>query len=95
MRTFRNRLERITQLKGRLPTDAQKQVYKTLGGTPHLDGNYTVFGEVIKGLAVVDSLAKQPANPLNRPTKDIRMTVSGEWMKKKKITKQFGYSYQK
>lgn len=87
--------ERITQLKGRLPTEAQKQVYKTLGGTPHLDGNYTVFGEVIDGLAVVDSIAKQPANPLNRPNKDLKMTVSGEWVKKKKITKQFGYTYQK
>jgi cyclophilin family peptidyl-prolyl cis-trans isomerase len=92
---FQKQLERITQLKGRLPTEAQTQVYKTLGGTPHLDGNYTVFGEVIDGLAVVDSIAKQPANPLNRPTKDIRMTVSGKWMKKKKITKQFGYTYQK
>ncbi|MGA0557569.1 peptidylprolyl isomerase [Larkinella sp. VNQ87] len=92
---FQKQTERIAQMKGRQPTDAQKQVYKTLGGTPHLDGNYTVFGEVIDGLAVVDSIASQPANPLNRPTKDIRMTVSGEWMKKKKITKQFGYTYQK
>lgn len=93
--SFRKQVERISQLKGRQPTEAQQQVYKTLGGTPHLDGNYTVFGEVIDGLAVVDSLAKQPANPLNRPTKDLRMTVSGEWMKKKKITKKFGYTYQK
>ncbi|RCR67382.1 peptidylprolyl isomerase [Larkinella punicea] len=92
---FQKQTERITQLKGRQPTDAQKQVYQSLGGTPHLDGNYTVFGEVIDGLAVVDSVAKQPANPLNRPLKDLRMTVSGEWMKKKKITKQFGYTYRK
>ncbi|MGV3558476.1 peptidylprolyl isomerase [Larkinella arboricola] len=85
--------ERIAQMKGRQPTDAQKQVYQTLGGSPHLDGNYTVFGEVIDGMAVVDSIARQPANPLNRPLKDLKMTVSGEWMKKKKITKQFGYVY--
>ena len=50
-----------------MPTDAQKQVYKTLGGAPHLDGNYTVFGEVIDGLAIVDSIAKQPRNDLDRP----------------------------
>ncbi|MFC5410962.1 peptidylprolyl isomerase [Larkinella bovis] len=93
--SFRAQTERIAQLKGRQPTDAQKQVYQTLGGTPHLDGNYTVFGEVIDGLAVVDSIARQPANPLNRPLKDLKMTVSGEWMKKKKITKQYGYVYQK
>ncbi|GAB3250558.1 peptidylprolyl isomerase [Larkinella harenae] len=92
---FRQQTERIAQMKGRQPTEEQKQVYKTLGGTPHLDGNYTVFGEVIDGLAVIDSVAQQPANPLNRPTKDLKMTVSGEWMKKKKITKQFGYVYPK
>jgi len=86
-------LARITQLNGRPPTEAQKQVYETLGGTPHLDGNYTVFGEVIDGLAVVDSVAKQPRNAANRPDKDIRMNVSGQWVKKKKITKQYGFTY--
>lgn len=74
-------------------TDAQKQVYKTIGGTPHLDGNYTVFGQVIDGLAVIDSIAKQPRNPKDRPLKDIRMKMKGEWVKKKKITKKYGYSY--
>lgn len=74
-------------------TDEQKQVYKTIGGTPHLDGNYTVFGQVIDGLAVIDSIAKQPRNPKDRPLADIRMKMTGEWMKKKKITKQYGYVY--
>lgn len=74
-------------------TDEQKQVYKTLGGTPHLDGNYTVFGQVLDGLAVVDSIAKQLRSPKDRPLADIRMTMKGEWVKKKKITKQFGYVY--
>ncbi len=74
-------------------TDEQKQVYKTLGGTPHLDGNYTVFGEVVDGLAVVDSVAKQARDPQDRPLKDVRMTITGEWVKKKKITKQYGYKY--
>jgi cyclophilin family peptidyl-prolyl cis-trans isomerase len=78
---------------GRLPTDAQKQVYKTIGGTPHLDGNYTVFGEVIDGLSVVDSIAKQPRAQADRPIKDIRMTVSGEWVKKKQLKKRYGYNY--
>lgn len=88
-----SQMARITQMGGHLPTEAQKQVYKTLGGTPHLDGNYTVFGEVIDGLAVVDSIAKQPRNASDRPEKDIRMEVSGKWIKKKKITKQFGYHF--
>ncbi|MEZ0542114.1 peptidylprolyl isomerase [Fibrella arboris] len=74
-------------------TDEQRQAYKTIGGTPHLDGNYTVFGQVIDGLAVIDSIAKQPRNPKDRPLADIRMTMKGEWMKKKKITKKYGYAY--
>ncbi len=78
---------------GRTPTEAQRQLYKTLGGTPHLDGAYTVFGEVIDNLAVIDSIAKQPRNPADRPLLDRRLTMSGKWVRKKKITKQFGYRY--
>lgn len=91
--SLQTQLDRIQTMKGRLPTDEQKQVYKTLGGAPHLDGNYSVFGEVIDGLAIVDSIAKQPRNEMNRPDKDIRMTMTGEWIKKKKITKQYNYQY--
>ncbi len=77
----------------RTMTDAQKQTYKTLGGSPHLDGSYTVFGEVIDGLALVDSIARQPRDEVDRPKKDIRMTMTGEWIRKKKITKRYKYSY--
>ncbi len=56
-------------------TETQKQLYTTVGGTPHLDGNYTVFGEVLEGLAVLDSIAAQPTGPQDRPLKDIRMEV--------------------
>ena len=90
---FEAQRQRITTIKGRQPTDEQVSLYKTVGGTPHLDGNYTVFGQVIDGLAVVDSIAKQP-RAADRPTADVRMTVSGKWVKKKKITKQFGYVFQ-
>ena len=50
-----------------------REVYKTLGGTPHLDQNYTVFGEVVSGLAVVDSIAAVATNDLDRPNDDIRI----------------------
>jgi peptidyl-prolyl cis-trans isomerase B (cyclophilin B) len=50
-----------------------RKVYKTLGGTPHLDQNYTVFGEVISGLNVVDSIANSTTNNLDRPIADIRI----------------------
>ncbi len=85
--------QRITTMNGRQPTDEQTLLYKTIGGSPHLDGNYTVFGQVIDGLAVVDSIARQPRGPADRPTANVKMTVSGEWVRKKKITKQFGYAF--
>ena len=75
-------------------TDAQKQVYKTLGGTPHLDGSYTVFGEVINGLEILDTIAKQPRDNRDRPQKDIPMQVKVEKLSKKKITKLYGYVFE-
>jgi peptidyl-prolyl cis-trans isomerase B (cyclophilin B) len=53
--------------------EAHRQVYKTLGGTPHLDQNYTVFGEVLSGLQVVDSIAASNTDPLDRPRRDVRI----------------------
>jgi cyclophilin family peptidyl-prolyl cis-trans isomerase len=56
-------------------TDAQREAYKTVGGTPHLDGNYTVFGEVVSGLEVVDKIAKEAVDGNSRPKKDIRFSI--------------------
>lgn len=52
-----------------------QKVYKTTGGTPHLDTNYTVFGEVIEGLEVIDKIAAVATNKDDRPLTDIRMYV--------------------
>lgn len=55
-------------------SDEQREIYKTIGGTPHLDMQYTVFGEVIDGLEVIDRIAsvkKQESAPLN----PVRMTI--------------------
>ncbi|TAF64202.1 MAG: peptidylprolyl isomerase [Cytophagales bacterium] len=71
----------------------QKQIYKTLGGTPHLDQNYTVFGEVVKGLEVIDKIATQATDQNDRPTQDIAMKVSVAEVSKKKITKLYGYIF--
>lgn len=51
----------------------QRQVYKTVGGAPHIDGTYTIFGEVIQGLAIADLLAQTPVDSNFRPLKDIRI----------------------
>ena len=54
----------------------QQTIYKTIGGTPHLDTNYTVFGEVIEGLEVIDKIAQAKTNKDDRPLIDLRMKIS-------------------
>ena len=54
-------------------TPEQRQAYTTLGGTPHLDNAYSVFGEVIEGLDIVDQIAAVPTDSRNRPLTDIRI----------------------
>jgi peptidylprolyl isomerase len=55
--------------------EAQKNVYKKMGGTPHLDTHYTVFGEVVEGLDVLDALILSETDSNDRPKKDIRMSI--------------------
>ena len=56
-------------------TDAQRQIYNTLGGTPFLDENYTVFGEVVKGMEVIDKIAKLPRDKNDRPVQNVMMKM--------------------
>lgn len=57
-------------------TPEQKEIYTTVGGTPHLDGQYTVFGEVVEGLDVVEKIQSTATKPGDRPKEDIFMNVS-------------------
>jgi cyclophilin family peptidyl-prolyl cis-trans isomerase len=66
-------LDNLSKRSGRNYTPQQREVYKTTGGTPHLDGNYTVFGEVIEGMDVVEKISAEPRDANDRPNKDIRM----------------------
>lgn len=56
-------------------TPEQRNVYMTVGGTPFLDGDYTVFGEVIEGMDVIDKIAATQTGPGDKPLKDIKMTM--------------------
>jgi peptidyl-prolyl cis-trans isomerase B (cyclophilin B) len=69
------------------------KAYTTKGGAHHLDGQYTVFGKIIKGLEVIDKIAAQPKDQTDRPAEDIRMTVTVEELSRKKIGKLYGYVY--
>lgn len=63
------------RLNGRKLPEEHRRIYKTIGGTPHLDQNYTVFGEVIKGIEVIDSISAVPTSgrPSDRPLEDVKI----------------------
>lgn len=63
------------RLKGKKLTTAQREAYTTIGGTPHLDGNYTVFGELLNGVEVVDKIAEVKTDERDRPLQDVRMSM--------------------
>jgi len=68
--------EEIAKMPEHKFTEEQIKIYKSLGGTPHLDGSYTIFGEVFEGLEVVDKIAAAPRDSNDRPLEDIRMKMS-------------------
>lgn len=53
--------------------ESHRKVYKSIGGAPHLDQSYTVFGEVTQGLDIIDKIARQPVDENDRPINDIRL----------------------
>ena len=74
------------RLKGRKIPPNQRETYKTIGGTPHLDENYTIFGEIVKGLDVIDKIATVNTSmgaDQNRPLEDVRI-LKTELIKRKK-----------
>ena len=78
-------VERV-RLKGYKLPEAHRQVYRTIGGTPQLDQNYTVFGEVVSGIEILDRIASLPtskAQDRDRPLQDVRI-VKANLVKRKK-----------
>lgn len=68
-------LDAMEHAKGIKYSPSQREKYKKLGGTPMLDGDYTVFGEVISGLDVIDKIADVPKDSRDRPTSDVKMSI--------------------
>ena len=56
-------------------TADQKKIYETIGGTPFLDGGYTVYGEITDGLDIIDKIANVDRDQNDRPRKDLKMTI--------------------
>ena len=65
--------KKFTDFEKYVIPEAHREVYRSIGGTPHLDQNYTVFGEVIKGLDIIDSISVVKTGIYDRPLKDIRI----------------------
>lgn len=54
-------------------SEAQREIYRTQGGAPHLDGAYTVFGEVVSGMETIDAIEKVETGEADRPVKDVKI----------------------
>lgn len=76
LRSIKDKIEVEYALSEKLEySDAKKEAYTTIGGIPTLDGDYTVFGEIIEGMNVLDKIANMPTDKNNRPLTDVRMEV--------------------
>lgn len=66
-------LNNLENSKGFKYTEEQRTIYKTIGGTPHLDNDYTVYGEVLEGLDIVTKIANVGKDRKNRPNEDVKI----------------------
>ena len=92
-----NSEELLRKEYGNLPdmelTARQIKTYTTKGGTPHLDRGYTVFGKVVEGLPVIDSIANVVTGSDERPEQDVYMTMEVEEVKKEELSRKYGIYY--
>lgn len=82
-------LDNFEKQTGKKMSGPQREAYKLMGGTPHLDMGYTVYGEVIEGLNVLDSIAAVKCDKTDRPLEDVRIISmkQGKDFKPKKVKK--------
>ncbi|MFY0593390.1 peptidylprolyl isomerase [Roseivirga sp.] len=90
-----DQLSEKTGIRFEMPED-QIEVYSTVGGYPPLDGGYTVFGQVISGLEVIDAIAEVETRNKqveDRPLEDVKMRITVEEMSRADIQEKFDYKY--
>ena len=87
--------ERLSEATGVVFQMPEERIaaYSTVGGTPFLDDQYTVFGRVIAGLDVIDKIAATETGRADRPTVDLRMRISVEELSKAEIAERYGNPY--
>jgi peptidyl-prolyl cis-trans isomerase B (cyclophilin B) len=71
----RQQLESMASRNGAIYSEEDYEIYAQVGGTPHLDTDYTVFGQVVEGLEIIDKVAAVPVDGQNRPVQDVKMKV--------------------
>ena len=76
MEEMKSKVDSIMKTQTLVLTDKMKEAYSTIGGTPHLDQAYTVFGEVIEGLDVIDKIATEETDKNKRPIKDMKIKIT-------------------
>lgn len=69
-------LDMMEQNMGATFSEAQRRDYASTGGAPHLDGQYTVFGQVVEGFDVIDQIAATRTGAMDRPVEEVKMTIS-------------------
>ena len=77
----------------RASSGSQFYIVQNETGAHHLDGTYSIFGQVLKGLDVVDQIASVEVDRKGKPKEDIRMRVTVEKLKRKKITEMYNYTF--
>lgn len=77
----------------RASSSSQFYIVQNTTGTPFLNRQYTVFGQVVQGQAVVDQIAQTPTTGPDRPVTPVRMTMTLKKVSKKKLTQQYGFQY--
>lgn len=76
-------------------SEQQRRAYTSGAGVPHLDRDYTVFGQVVEGLPVIDSIAQVATGAANKPRQDVYLTVEVEEVPVRELTKRYGLYYPK